>query len=202
MGRRGRAHVLTALNALLLGVNAVKYALPPLLGRGCSIPVEFSSVAYFTTPAIVIMYEENSRARCWAAYSALMAGFFYYLAMSLAGEVIYGEEPPLEMHVSMLCHGLLLLTGMTLLLTERYASDCWPLLAVGTASVAAWALLLRPVADRGGRLLIYLLLDARPAEGLLPERAVPLWYVAVAVLLLCSEGLFMAINRAAARKFE
>lgn len=71
--RRERA--LRRLSALLLGVNILKYALPPLLGGKLVLPVEFSAAAYFTTPGIILM--TRGKLRCWAAYAGLLAGGVY-----------------------------------------------------------------------------------------------------------------------------
>ena len=59
--RRERA--LRRLSALLLGVNILKYALPPLLGGKLVLPVEFSAAAYFTTPGIILMTRGKLRCR-------------------------------------------------------------------------------------------------------------------------------------------
>lgn len=88
--RRERA--LRRLSALLLGVNILKYALPPLLGGKLVLPVEFSAAAYFTTPGIILM--TRGKLRCWAAYAGLLAGGVYYGAMCLAGGYIYGRIRP------------------------------------------------------------------------------------------------------------
>lgn len=62
VARRERA--LRRLSALLLGVNILKYALPPLFGGKLVLPVEFSAAAYFTTPGIILM--TRGKLRCWA----------------------------------------------------------------------------------------------------------------------------------------
>ena len=49
-----RTRAVRRLSALLLGVNVLKYALPPLMGGELVLPVEFSAAAYFTTPAILL----------------------------------------------------------------------------------------------------------------------------------------------------
>ena len=79
-----RTRAVRRLSALLLGVNVLKYALPPLMGGELVLPVEFSAAAYFTTPAILLFWPK--RLRCWAAYSGLLAGSVYYSDMVLAGD--------------------------------------------------------------------------------------------------------------------
>ena len=114
--RRERA--LRRLSALLLGVNILKYALPPLLGGKLVLPVEFSAAAYFTTPGIILM--TRGKLRCWAAYAGLLAGGVYYGAMCLAGGYIYGANPPAQVLLSLFCHGSLLVLGLTVTGTERF----------------------------------------------------------------------------------
>lgn len=156
VARRERA--LRRLSALLLGVNILKYALPPLLGGKLVLPVEFSAAAYFTTPGIILM--TRGKLRCWAAYAGLLAGGVYYGAMCLAGGYIYGANPPAQVLLSLFCHGSLLVLGLTVTGTERFGPRDAALLPLGVAGVAARAALLRPWAG-GGTLLIYGLLDAR-----------------------------------------
>ena len=69
--------------ALLLG-NVLRYTLVyPLVFHEFRIPVEFSTVAYFAVPTILLT--GRAKARSWAANSGLMAGFFYYIGMIVAG---------------------------------------------------------------------------------------------------------------------
>lgn len=145
VARRERA--LRRLSALLLGVNILKYALPPLLGGKLVLPVEFSAAAYFTTPGIILM--TRGKLRCWAAYAGLLAGGVYYGAMCLAGGYIYGANPPAQVLLSLFCHGSLLVLGLTVTGTERFGPRDAALLPLGVAGVAARAALLRPWA--GGR---------------------------------------------------
>lgn len=136
--RRERA--LRRLSALLLGVNILKYALPPLLGGKLVLPVEFSAAAYFTTPGIILM--TRGKLRCWAAYAGLLAGGVYYGAMCLAGGYIYGANPPAQVLLSLFCHGSLLVLGLTVtgdgaLLASgcgaAAAGRCWSGCACGAA---------------------------------------------------------------------
>lgn len=140
VARRERA--LRRLSALLLGVNILKYALPPLLGGKLVLPVEFSAAAYFTTPGIILM--TRGKLRCWAAYAGLLAGGVYYGAMCLAGGYIYGANPPAQVLLSLFCHGSLLVLGLTVTGTERFGPRDAALLPLGVAGVAARAALLRP----------------------------------------------------------
>lgn len=113
-----RKRAVRRLSALLLGVNVLKYALPPLMGGELVLPVEFSAAAYFTTPAILLFGPK--RLRCWAAYAGLLAGSVYYSAMVLAGDAIYGTYPPSDVLLSLFCHGSLLVLGLIVTGTESF----------------------------------------------------------------------------------
>ena len=80
--------------------------------------------------------------RSWAAYSGLMAGFFYYLAMIAASSRIYGTNAPVDVYISMLCHGAVYLCGFVTIGTEKYDSKNAPLLILGVLLVAVRAALL------------------------------------------------------------
>lgn len=185
-GARERA--VRALALGLLAVNVLKYALPPILGGPLVLPVEFSAAAYFTTPTLLLTRRRGLR--CWAAYAGTLAGACYYAAMVFAGEAIYGSYPEQNVLLSLLCHGCLLLLGLTTARTERFEPGDILLLPLGTAAVAARAELLRPWSGQG-RLLIYELLDAAP----IPAAARPLYYAALAALILASAALFLGLNR-------
>lgn len=195
--RRERA--LRRLSALLLGVNILKYAPPPLLGGKLVLPVEFSAAAYFTTPGIILM--TRGKLRCWAAYAGLLAGGVYYGAMCLAGGYIYGANPPAQVLLSLFCHGSLLVLVLTVTGTERFGPRDAALLPLGVAGVAARAALLRPWAG-GGTLLIYELLDARALHSSGLTAALPVYYAALAAFVLISPRLYLAANRASLRRGE
>lgn len=79
-----RRKVIFPLCAVLLGGNLLRYGVVyPFLKGAVLLPVEFSTVAYFAVPTILLA--SKKRLHSWAAYSGLMAGFFYYMAMIAAG---------------------------------------------------------------------------------------------------------------------
>ena len=188
--------------ALLLG-SVLRYVLTPLLGGPLKIPVEFSTVAYFIVPIIMLLC---TRGRAWAAYSGLMAGFFYYIAMITVGGRLYEAYVPWELYVSMLCHGALYLTGLVAAGTERYRKAGWLGLAFGVACVAAWAALMRPFAGGSGRMLIYELLDAAWLRPFVSAGALSAWmpayYAAMSGLVLLTIFGFYRKNGARYRRFE
>ena len=201
---RQRRGVLTGLCIVLLSGNLLRYGLvyPVLLGV-VRLPVEFSTVAYFAVPAILLT--TRTRLHSWAAYSGLMAGFFYYLAMIAAGGVLYGENPPLDVYVSMFCHGTIYFCGFVTVGTELCSAKDAPKLALGIALVAIRAALLRPFVAGSEGLLIYILLDAAAVKQLLPAQvwalAIPIYYLAVGAFLLLTIRGFFRRNRKQYQKF-
>ena len=148
-------------------------------------PVEFSTVAYFAVPIILLMTKR--RLHSWAAYSGLMAGFFYYMAMIAAGGMIYGQNPPLDIYISMFCHSSIYFCGFVTIDTEVCSAKDAPKLTLGVAWMAVHAALLRPFVADTSRLLIYILLDAAAVKRVLPESTWPLallvYYLAVAAFV-------------------
>lgn len=203
--RSKRRSVVLALSAALLCGNLLKYCVYyPLVEGAARIPVEFSAVAYFAVPLILLT--KLRPLHCWAAYSGLMAGFFYYMAMIIAGGAIYSTYPPAETYVSMLCHGTLYFCGFVTVGSEVFRRNDAAKLLLGVALVALQAVLLRPFADNGSPLLIYILLDADLVRGLLPQSALtlalPLYYLALFGLVLLSIFGFLRKNKRQYRKFS
>ena len=80
---RGRSRAVRALCVVLLSVNLFRYCIMyPLIQGEVMLPVEFSTVAYFVVPSILLT--SRKKLRSWAAYSGLMAGFFYYMVLIIA----------------------------------------------------------------------------------------------------------------------
>ena len=189
-----RRRVVTALCAALLGGNLLRYGvLYPFVQGTVVLPVEFSTVAYFAVPSILLTRRKGLYS--WAAYSGLMAGFFYYMAMIAAGGMIYGENPPLGTFISLLCHGTIYFCGFVTIGTERCRAGDAPKLALGVAMVAIRAALLRPFVAGSDGLLIYILMDAAAVRRILPQglwtAALPVYYAALVVfVLLTIRGFF------------
>ena len=189
---------------MLLSGNLLRYGvIYPFVKGVVMLPVEFSTVAYFLVPAILLT--SKRRLRSWAAYSGLMAGFFYYLAMIAAGGVIYGAYAPLDIYISMFCHGSIYFCGFVTIGTELCSAKDAPKLALGVALVAIRAAILRPFFVGSDRLLIYILLDAVAVKRILPESAwtvaLPFYYLAVAAFVLLTIRGFFRRNQKQYRKF-
>lgn len=199
-----RKKVTFALCAALLFWNLLRYCVVYPLTRGrILLPVEFSTVAYFAVPAILLT--SKKRLYSWAAYSGLMAGFFYYMAMILAGGPLYAAHPPAEIYLSMCCHGVVYFCGFVTIATKVFSQKDGPKLVLGVGLVAARAAVLRPFVPGSSSLLIYILLDAAVIRRLLPQNmwaiALPAYYLAVAAFVLLSIQGFFRRNQKQHRKF-
>lgn len=181
---------------LLILFNIFRYLYFPISGKGFHLPVEYSAVAYFSVPVIVLF--KINKLLCWAAYSGIIAGFFYYGAMVFAGGSIFGHYPLFIVLASMLCHGALMFCGTILLLNRKFSQKDTQLLMLGNAFVFLWALLLRPFACRDERYFIYLLLDASFLKDFtvrLPTVTVfCAYYLFISFLLFISAKLFIYFN--------
>ena len=200
-----RRRVLVLLCAVLLGGNLLRYCVVyPFLLHEVKLPVEFSTVAYFAVPAILLT--SKKRLHSWAAYSGLMAGFFYYLTMMLAGGPIFGEHSHLGVYISLFCHGAVYFCGFVTIGTEQCRAKDAPALVLNVALVAVRAALLRPYVAGSEGLLIYILLDGAAVRRLLPESvwsvALPIYYAAAAAFVLLTVRGFFRTNRRQYQKFS
>ena len=199
-----RRKVVRILCAVLLGGNLLRYGvIYPFIKGVVMLPVEFSTVAYFAVPAILLTGRKTLHS--WAAYSGLMAGFFYYMAMIAAGGMIYAANPPLDIYISLFCHGTIYFCGFVTIGTELCSVKDGPKLALGVALVAVRAALLRPFVVNSEGLLIDILLDAAAVKQLLPENtwtvALPLYYLALAAFVLLTIRGFFRRNQKQYRRF-
>lgn len=196
--------VVRRLCALLLGGNLLRYlVIFPVFDRIIRIPAEFSTLAYFLVPLIVLCNWRQLRG--WAAYSALLVGFCYYMAMIFAGQALYGSETPENVCISLLCHGCLYFCGYVMISTEHAPSCQGGLLLAGVGCVALRAAVLRPLVAGRSRMLIYILLDAVPVRVLFPETLwpvmIPVFYVLVALFLVGSIAVFYRRSETQYRRF-
>lgn len=198
-----RTKAILTLSLMLLLFNLVRYTLSPLLGHGVKIPVEFSTVAYFAMPTILLTGRKTYQS--WAVYSGMMAGFFYYMAMVVAGGPLYKTYPPYDIYISMYCHGTLYLCGLVTIGTRQYSPNDGFKLASGIAYVAIQALLLRPLAEGSERIFIYELMDGDYIKQFLPQStwpvALPVYYIVILCLVLLTIKGFFWLNSSRYQKF-
>jgi hypothetical protein len=198
---RVRNNCLRLLCFALLAVTLCQYApLSVLLTGDVNLPVEFSAVASLSVS--VILLTGFKKGRVWAAYSGLMAGFFYYAAMITAGGEIYAAYRPHEIYVSLFCHGTMYLCGLVSLKTGKFSPSEFYKLFGGVGFVLVNALLLKPYTDSGARIFIYEILDGRYMRALFPGADMaPVYYVVMTGLLVLSVILFFKLNKAQYERF-
>lgn len=193
-----RKRLLRRICIALLSLNLCRYTLSPILGYGLKIPVEFSTVSYFAVP--IIFLTGSKRLRSWAAYSGIMAGFFYYMTMIVAGGKIYNDYPPYDTYISLCCHGTLYLCGLLGLKTDRYISSDRYKLFFGVGLIALNAHLFRPIADNGTRLFVYELIDGIYVRRILPDALqsyLTIFNIAlISGFVLLTVNLFFRLNKA------
>lgn len=200
-----RKRTISVLCGILLAGKLLRYGvIYPLVEGVIRVPVEFSTVAYFAVPMILLT--SRKRLRSWAAYSGLMAGFFYYIAMIVAGGPLYAAYAPDDVFISMFCHGAIYFCGFVTIGTEVYEGKDAPKLALGVALVAVRAALLRPLVANSEGLLIYILLDATAVKRILPQSAwmiaLPVYYIVIVVFVLLTIRGFFRRNRRQFCKFD
>lgn len=194
---RRRAMVL--LCAAMLAENLLRYGIIyPLTRTEAVLPAEFSTVAYFVVPAVLLV--RRSRWTSWAAYSGVMAGFFYYLTVIALGGFIYGAQPPLEIYLSMLNHAAVYFLGLVTMGERLFRPQAKGRILLGLLCVALNALALRAFVPDPGQVFIYMLLDGVVVRLICPAEylalALTCYAGLVAVLLLLSVRGFFRWNRA------
>ena len=194
INKQKRRAVVLILSAILLTLNLFRYCVYyPIIKGVMMLPVEFSTVAYFAVPAILLV--SKKRLHSWAAYSGLMAGFIYYMAMITAGGMIYETYPPLDIYISMFYHGTVYFCGFVTIGSEVLSAKDAPKLLLGVGLVALRAVLLRPFVTGSDGLLIYILLDGAAVRRLLPQSTwsvtLPVYYILISgFVLLTVRGFF------------
>ena len=197
-GEQVRNRVVKILCFTLLLGNIIKYTVvyPYVIGK-TYIPVEFSTVAYFTVPVSLIL--NNKKSESWAAYSGILAGFFYYMAMIVFGGQIYSLYPSSDIYISLFCHGILYVCGFVTINTKLHSRKEWYKLLIGILFVATRALVLRPLVINAEGLFIYKLLDGDLIKFFVPQHILgvimPVYYVFIIVFVLLSIKIFHKINR-------
>ena len=199
-----RRRIMRALCLALLLGNVFRYGIYyPLITGTAVIPVEFSTVAYFAVPAILLISKKHMHS--WAAYSGLMAGFFYYMAMIAAGGLLYNSYAHSDVYLAMLCHGSIYMCGFVTAATEICNTKETPLMMLSVVLIGVRAIILRPFVAESQRLLIYILIDAVCVRQTLPQSvwavAVPVYYAAVAAFVIFTIRGFFVRNKKQYRKF-
>ena len=202
-GAATRRSVVKVLCALLYAGCAFQYLiLYPILYGKIYVVAEYSTVAFYLVPLILIL--NWNRFTSWAAYSALLAGFFYHLAMIFFGKPLYSSFPAFEVWLSLYRHGTLYLAGLVTICTVPCTEKDTRQLVLGHGMVLGRALLVRPFVVGGSAMFIYKFLYAKPVKLHLPETlwsvATPIYYIlAVAFLFLTFKVFFLVSRKCYAR---
>ncbi len=176
----------------LLSLNILKYAAQSFLAGSLSIPVEFSAVAYFAVPIIILF--RIGFLRVWAVYSSLLAGSGYFFAFALFGDKIYKNYPLDKILVALLCHGILLFIGLSQISFKRFSAYSGWVLTIGLCICVFHALNMSNFAVNLRGVFMYELIFGFAAVDLFGEMILPLYYFLVFAVFSFSLGLFYKLN--------
>lgn len=188
--QRTKNIVLNGFAVIVLVLSIIRF-----INNPGQIPVEYSTVSYFTVPIIILL--KIKKIEIWAVYASIMAGFFYYLTMILAGEAIYGGHDSIIVYISWFNHGTLLLIGLVKLQTVQYKKQVAYVIVVGNILMLLWALFARPLVTITNRLFIYEIIDATYLDDLGVGNSILLkiaFYILLTLLLLRSRKLIFKLN--------
>ncbi len=176
----------------LLLFNLLKYISQSFtLGR-LSIPIEFSAVAYFAVPIIILF--RIGFLRVWAVYSSLLAGSGYFFAFALFGDKIYKNYPFDKILVALLCHGILLFIGLSQISFKRFSAYSGWILALGLCLCVFHALNMSNFALNLRGVFMYELIFGFAAVDLFGKMILPVYYFLVFAVFSFSLGLFYKLN--------
>ena len=155
-------------------------------------PVEFSALAYFFVPLILLFKVKGLYV--WAAYSGLLAGGGYFLSVIAFGKWAYVHYTNERIAAAYFCHGILLLLSLFITEQSRFCEkSCW-LLVTALSLVGLRTLMLYGLFNGGRGIFIYELLFAYLPLRLFGAWILPIYYIALFVLLILSFKLFFKLN--------
>ena len=171
-----------------------------LMNNPANIPVEYSSITYLVAPALFLL--RSKKLEIWAIYSSIMAGTFYYLTMILSGGNVYELYPHYDVYQSLYSHGSLLLLGLIKIRTVTLTENQSYKLIIGNLIIGTWAIVYKPYIIGDARLFIYELLEAKHVSiiNISTTISIPLYYIALAMLVYGSSRWIYPLNRFAQKK--
>ena len=184
--------ILNLISAALLSFNIYRYISRSIEAGFTRIPVEFSSVAYFLVPLIVLL--KIPLLRVWAAYSALLAGSGYFVSIVLLGDRVYSNYKTVSIVTALLCHGALLLIGLLLISEKRFSPYSGWIIAAGLIYITLRTMLLRARFSGGGGIFIYAVIYALRPVKIFGAGIQPVYYLSLICLLILSFNLFYRLN--------
>lgn len=195
---RQRSGVLRVICFILLSYNIYRYASRSIALNFLRIPVEFSAVSYFAVPLIVLLNLKFLKS--WAAYSALLAGGGYFIAIALFGNAVYANGSTDGIVAALFCHGMLFICGLLLISEKRFSHNSSWALTIGLCYVGLRALLLRQRFSGGAGIFIYELLFALRPVKLFGGNILPVYYSVLFLLVTASFKIFYSMNLKMAKK--
>ncbi len=181
------------LCASLLVFNLYKYVFQSVsLGRP-SVPVEFSAVAYFIVPVIILF--KISFLRVWAVYSSLLAGSGYFFVFSLFGSKIYASYPLEKIIAALFCHGILLFIGLSQISFKKFSNYSGWVLTLGLCCCVFHALNMSSVAVNLRGVFMYELIFGFAAVDVFGEIILPFYYFLVFLVFSFSLSAFYKLNK-------
>ena len=193
-----RRYLLKALCILLLTFNVIRYTVNSIRVERIKIPVEFSAVTYFVLPIIVLF--KLDKIRPWGAYAGILAGSFYFLNGIFLGDKMYAGYNPITIITSILCHGILLFCGLLMISEKVYADYAGWIITAGLAVSAIRTILLRNFFNGGRGIFIYELLFAYIPNEFFGRKIIPVYYIALFIMVSLTIFLFFKLNKKMAKK--
>ena len=167
------------------------------------LPIEFSTVAYFVVPVIILF--DMKEFEIWAVYASLLAGIGYYVSMLLYGTALYGHFPTYSWATSIYNHGALLSFSIVKLITTPYNRKDSYIIWIGLLLCAVWSLVLRPVVTQPGIIFIYEILDGGVVPLMFPNMKFlmyPVYYLLLFFVLYKSPHLLIRINQSMRKRVK
>ncbi|MBQ3760689.1 MAG: hypothetical protein II875_01610 [Clostridia bacterium] len=190
--------LLKVLWIVLLFGNLIRYVFvyPVIVGE-VHIPIEYSTVAYFLVPAMMLWNKKGHVV--WPALYGLIAGLLYFLTMIAAANRLYADAPPYDVYISYFCHGTLYVNGLLVLRKNRVSDRDRAKTMLCLLIVSVRSLLLKKYAIDADELFIYDVLLGNVIRMVLPKSSwsftVPLYYVALNALILLTLRGFLPEKR-------
>ena len=189
---RLKGYITDFLCLFLLTFNLIKYVSQSISYERLSIPVEFSAVAYFIVPIIVLF--RISFLRVWAVYSSLLAGCGYFFVFTLFGDRIYANYSAEKISSALICHGILLFIGISQISFKKFPHYTGWILAVGICLCAFHALNMSSIATNLRGVFMYELIFGFAAVDLFGKTVLPFYYLLVFAAFSFSLMIFYKLN--------
>lgn len=193
-----KSKITDALCFALLLLNILKYLGQSFtLGR-VSLPVEFSAIAYFAVPIIMLL--RVSFLRVWAVYSSLLAGSGYFFTFTLFGDMIYKNYSTDKIITAMFCHGILLFIGLSQISFKKFSRYTGWILTLGLCMCVTYSFYMSNFAPKLRGVFMYELIFGFAAVDVFGKTILPLYYLLVVTLFSLSLIIFYKLNEFFAKK--